>query len=101
MSMDLKSRTEQSAGIPVLGVQVQGPCLEFCLENTARGEDDTAIKHVKKSEKTNCFSSILLQSECQHGKLILKGKFVRSYSNSAGLLFSSEDFYFNRKIPHP
>lgn len=52
--MDLESRTEQSAGIPVLGVQIRGPHLEFCLENTARGEGDTAIKRVQKPEKTNC-----------------------------------------------
>lgn len=53
MSMELKSRTEKSAGIPVLSVQVSGPHLEFCLENTARGEDDTAMKYAQKSEKTN------------------------------------------------
>lgn len=53
MSMDLKSRTEQSAGIPVLGVQIPGPCLEFCLENTARQVADKAMKCVHKLENTN------------------------------------------------
>lgn len=51
--MDLKSRTEQSAGIPVLYVHVPGPHLEFCLENTARREGVTAMKRVQKLEKTN------------------------------------------------
>lgn len=49
-----QSREEQSAGILVLGVQVPGPRLEFCLENTARGEGDPATKCAQKSEKTNC-----------------------------------------------
>lgn len=90
MSMDLKSRTEQSGGFPVLGLQVPGPRLEFCLENTARGEGDKAMKCAQKLEKTNSkaafppFSSSL---NGKHGKLILKGKFGRSYRNSAGFLF--------------
>lgn len=45
MSMDLKSRAEQSAGVTVPGVQVPEPCLEFCLENTSRGEGDKAMKY--------------------------------------------------------
>lgn len=79
MSMDLKSRTEQSAGIPVQCVHVPEPHLELCLKNTAKREGGRAMKCAQKSEKTNSktafppFSSsmkVSMENSFQRGSLV-------------------------------